>query len=196
MSAQNPTEEIDQIRRELAESIAVKSRFSDQLCAAIATLAAKAAIAVRAGGKIVLFGNGGSAADAQHIAAELTGRYLRERPPLRALALHTDTSALTAIGNDYGYEHVFERQVQAWVQQGDVAIGLSTSGNSRNVLLALQAARERGAFTAALTGEEGGSCASICHLLLAVPSKATPRIQESHITIAHIFCALLERSLA
>ncbi|TMA23001.1 MAG: SIS domain-containing protein, partial [Deltaproteobacteria bacterium] len=100
-----------------AETIAVKSRWSDELCAGIATLAARVATAVREGGKIVLFGNGGSAADAQHIAAELMGRYLRERGPLKALALHTDTSAVTAIGNDYGYEHVFERQVQAWVHE-------------------------------------------------------------------------------
>jgi len=197
MTGRNPTAEaIEMVRREVAETIAVKSRWSDELCAGIATLAARAATAIREGGKIVLFGNGGSAADAQHIAAELMGRYLRERGPLKALALHTDTSAVTAIGNDYGYEHVFERQVQAWVHEGDVAIGISTSGNSKNVLLALQKAREQGAFTAALTGEGGGKCAGVCDVLLAVPSKATPRIQESHITIGHIFCALLEQSLA
>jgi len=150
MTGRNPTAEaIEMVRREVAETIAVKSRWSDELCAGIATLAARAATAIREGGKIVLFGNGGSAADAQHIAAELMGRYLRERGPLKALALHTDTSAVTAIGNDYGYEHVFEREVQAWVHEGDVAIGISTSGNSKNVLLALQKAREQGAFTAA-----------------------------------------------
>jgi len=197
MTGKNPSAgAIDLIRREVAETIAVKSRWSDELCSNLATLASRAAASLREGGKIVIFGNGGSAADAQHIAAELTGRYLRERAPLKALALHTDTSALTAIGNDYGYEHVFERQVQAWVHKGDVAIGISTSGNSKNVLLALRKAKEQGAFTAALTGEGGGKCAEACDVLLAVPSKATPRIQESHITIGHIFCALLEQSLA
>ena len=197
MTGNNPAgKAIAQVRREVAESIAVKERWSDVLCAGIVTLAEHAARSVRAGGKIVLFGNGGSAADAQHIAAELMGRYLRERGPLKALALHTDTSAVTAIGNDYGYELVFERQIQAWVTRGDVAIGITTSGNSKNVLLGLKKAREQGAFTVALTGEGGGSCAKACDLLLAVPSKETPRVQESHITVGHIFCALLEQSLA
>jgi D-sedoheptulose 7-phosphate isomerase len=196
MTAMTAKDAIDLVRREVAESIRVKDRWSDELCAAIASLADRAASALREGGKVVLFGNGGSAADAQHIAAELMGRYLRERGPLQAMALHTDTSAVTAIGNDYGYDLVFERQVRAWVRKGDIAIGISTSGNSKNVILGLQKAKAQGAFTAALTGEGGGGCAKACDLLLAVPSKATPRIQESHITIGHIFCALVEQQLA
>ena len=135
MIRKDPTADaIDMVRREVAETIAVKSRWSDELCSNIARLASRASTAIREGNKIILFGNGGSAADAQHIAAELTGRYLRERGPLRALALHTDTSALTAIGNDYGYQHVFERQVEAWAQKGDVLIGISTSGDCLGVV--------------------------------------------------------------
>ncbi len=183
------------IRQELAESIAVKSRWSDELCERIATLADRSSQALRAGKKLVFFGNGGSAADAQHLAAEMVGRYLRERAPYRAIALTTDTSALTAIGNDYGYELVFERQVQALVDAGDVVVGLTTSGNSRNVVLGLREARKRGAYTAVLTGEGGGLCAAEADLLLAAPSSKTPRIQESHITMGHIFCGLVEQAL-
>ncbi|BDG07179.1 D-sedoheptulose-7-phosphate isomerase [Anaeromyxobacter paludicola] len=185
-----------QVRQELEESIAVKRAWSDALCAAVAQAAERAAAALRAGKKLVFFGNGGSAADAQHLAAEFLGRYRRERAPLRAIALHTNTSAVTAIANDYGYDQVFVRQVEAWVEPGDVVFGISTSGDSEGVVSALARARTLGAFAVALTGEGGGRCASACDLLLAVPSRATPRIQESHITLGHILCGLVESSLS
>ena len=188
-------EQLDRVRRELDESIAVKRSWSDELIGAVLELAQRVGEALRGRGKLVLFGNGGSAADAQHIAAELIGRYQRERGPLRAMVLHGNTSALTAIANDYAWDVVFERQVQAWVEPQDVVLGITTSGNSSNVILGLRAARERGAFTAALTGEGGGKCAAECDLLLAIPSRVTPRIQESHITLGHILCGLVEESL-
>jgi D-sedoheptulose 7-phosphate isomerase len=188
-------EQIDQVRRELEESIAVKRSWSDELIGGVFELARRVGDALRGRGKLVLFGNGGTAADAQHIAAELVGRYQRERGPLRAMVLHGNTSALTAIANDYEWDAVFERQIHAWVEPQDVAIGISTSGNSGNVIRGLRAARERGAFTAALTGEGGGQCLTACDLLLAIPSRVTPRIQESHITLGHILCGLVEESL-
>jgi D-sedoheptulose 7-phosphate isomerase len=183
---------VQAVRAELEESISVKSRWSDELCGHVAALAERVARSLREGGKVVFFGNGGSAADAQHLAAELVGRYKKERRPLRALALNTNASALTAIGNDYDYATTFERQVDAWVDARDVVVGISTSGNSPNVLRALARAKERGAFAVALTGEGGGKCAGVCDLLLAVPSKSTPRIQESHITLGHILCGMVE----
>jgi D-sedoheptulose 7-phosphate isomerase len=184
--------EVDLVRSELAESIAVKNRWDDQLCSRIVELSQRIVAALRAGGKVVLFGNGGSAADAEHIAAEFVARYARERAPLRAIALTTNTSALTAISNDYEFDRVFQRQVDAWVDAKDVVIGISTSGNSRNVLLGLEQARKRGAFAVAFTGEGGGKATSVCDLLIAIPSRSTPRIQESHITAAHILCGLVE----
>jgi D-sedoheptulose 7-phosphate isomerase len=180
---------------ELAESIAVKRAWSVELVAAIVELADRIAKSQRNVGKLVLFGNGGSAADAQHIAAEFVGRYLTDREPMRATALHCNGSAVTGIANDYGFGGVFERQIRAWVTDRDVAIGISTSGDSENVVRGLRAARERGAFTAALTGEGGGQCAAACDLLLAVPSRSTPRIQESHITIGHILAGLVEKAM-
>ncbi|MCA1825607.1 MAG: sugar phosphate nucleotidyltransferase [Myxococcales bacterium] len=186
--------DIELVRSELAESIAVKNRWDDQLCSRIVELSQRIVESLRNGGKVVVFGNGGSAADAQHIAAELVGRYGRERAPLRAIALTTNTSALTAIANDYEYAQVFHRQVEAWVDEGDVVIGITTSGNSENVLRGLALARERRAVTAAFTGEGGGKAASACDLLIAIPSRSTPRIQESHITAAHILCGLVERA--
>lgn len=148
------------------------------------------------GGLLLVAGNGGSAADAQHIAAELTGRFKRERQPLRAMALHGNTSALTAIGNDYGYEHVFERELSAHARPGDVLLAISTSGNSANILRAMEAARKHKVGVIGLTGEDGGKMRSACDLCLRVPSKSTARIQEMHITIAHAICELVEERLA
>lgn len=145
-----------------------------------------------AGGKILLLGNGGSAADCQHIAAEIVGRYKRERRGLPAIALTTDTSILTAVGNDYGFEHVFSRQVEALCTPKDVVIGLSTSGNSPNVLAAIHTARQIGAFTIGLTGGGGGKLAQCCDLSLVVASNDTPRIQETHILVGHMLCDLID----
>jgi D-sedoheptulose 7-phosphate isomerase len=148
------------------------------------------------GGLLLIAGNGGSAADAQHIAAELTGRFLRERRPLRALALHGNSSALTAIGNDYGYDHVFARELSAHARPGDVLLAISTSGNSRNILRTIEVAREHKVTVIGLTGESGGQMRTACELCLCVPSKSTARIQEMHITIGHTICELLEERLA
>jgi len=149
-----------------------------------------------AGGQLLIAGNGGSAADAQHIAAELTGRFLLERQPFRALALHVNTSSLTAIANDYGYEYVFARELSAHARPGDVLMVISTSGNSRNILRAIEAARKTNVSVIGLTGGSGGQMQNACDLCLCVPSKSAPRIQEMHITIGHTICELLEERLA
>ena len=151
---------------------------------------------LRAGNKILLCGNGGSAADAQHIAAELTGRYKTERRGLPGIALTTDTSALTAIGNDYGYDRVFDRQVEALANKGDLLIGISTSGNSTNVINALKVAREMGCKTLGLTGRDGGAMNELCDINLVVPSNDTPRIQEMHILFAHTICQIIDNELS
>lgn len=151
--------------------------------------------AVRNGGKLLIAGNGGSAGDAQHIAAEFTGRMLYDRAPLAAVALHADTSALTAIGNDYGFVHVFERQVQALARPGDVVLGLSTSGRSDNVLRALAAGRAMGLATMGFTGASGGMMAAHADLLLCAPSELTPVIQQIHMVAGHLLCALVERAI-
>lgn len=148
-----------------------------------------------AGGKLLIAGNGGSAADAQHIAAELTGRFLRERKPLPALALHANSSALTAIGNDYGYEHVFARELAAHARPGDVLLAISTSGGSKNILRAIEEARQKRVVVIGMTGESGGAMRSACDLCLCVPSKSTARIQEMHIMIGHTICELLEEGM-
>ncbi len=148
--------------------------------------------AINNGKKLLLLGNGGSAADAQHIAAEFTGRFVLERKALPALALTTDTSALTAIGNDYGYEMVFQRQVEALAQQGDVLIGISTSGNSINVINALLTGRDKGCKTIGLSGNDGGVMNDCCDLNIVVPSNTTARIQEMHILVGHIFCNYID----
>jgi D-sedoheptulose 7-phosphate isomerase len=154
-----------------------------------------AVAAIRHGGKILFFGNGGSAADAQHLATELTVRYIKDREPIAAIALTTDTSAITAIGNDLGFEQLFARQLRALGGRGDVAIGISTSGKSRNVILALQAAREMGIVPAALSGNEGGLLKGLADPLLVVPSRTTARIQEMHIMLGQMLCGALEREL-
>lgn len=143
---------------------------------------------LRSGNKVLLFGNGGSAADAQHIAAEFTGRFVKERRSLPAIALTTDTSALTAIGNDYGFEHIFERQVEGLANEGDILIGISTSGNSNNVVKALELGRKLNCKTIGLTGRDGGAMNNCCDLNIVIPSDITARIQEMHILIGHIIC--------
>ncbi len=150
---------------------------------------------MKAGKKILIFGNGGSAADAQHIAAELVGRYKTERRGLPAIALTTDTSALTAIANDFGYKRVFERQVEALANEGDLLIGLSTSGNSANVNRALKLGREMGCKTIGLSGKDGGKMNGFCDLNIIVPSDDTPRIQEMHIMIGHILCQAVDSTI-
>ena len=151
--------------------------------------------AFRNGKKLLVMGNGGSAADAQHLAGEIVGRFRLERPGLPAIALNTDTSILTAVGNDYGYEAIFRRQVEAHGQEGDVVIGISTSGSSPNVLSALRLAREKGCRTVGLLGKDGGSIKGLVDIDLTVPGHDTPRIQEGHITIIHILCELVEQAL-
>jgi len=148
---------------------------------------------LRQGGKVLVMGNGGSAADAQHLAAEFVGRFLRERQGLAAIALTTDSSILTAVGNDYGYDAVFSRQVEALAVQGDVVIGISTSGNSRNVIRALEKAKAIGCTTIGLTGGEGGALAGAVDYSLVVPVPETPRVQEGHILMIHILCDLVEK---
>lgn len=183
----------EEIRRQLAESARVKQSFSDELVASISQFAEKSAAALRAEGKIVFFGNGGSAADALHLAAELVVRLRAERKGLAALALTTNPSVLTAAGNDYGFERIFSRQIESLVAANDILVALSTSGNSPNILRGVEAGRARGAFVVALTGETGGALAAKVDLLLNVPSKDPQRIQETHITIGHIACSLIEQ---
>jgi D-sedoheptulose 7-phosphate isomerase len=166
------------------------------LASAVSSAVDLIASSMEVGGQLMVAGNGGSAADAQHIAAELTGRFQRERQPLRAMALHGNTSALTAIGNDYGYEHVFARELSAHARPGDVLLAISTSGNSANILRAIEAARKKKVGVIGLTGESGGKMRAACDLCLCVPSKSTARIQEMHITIGHAICELLEERLA
>lgn len=150
---------------------------------------------IRNDGKILFFGNGGSAADAQHLATELTIRYVSDRSPIAAIALSTDTSALTAAGNDMGFDHIFSRQIEAIGRKGDVAIGISTSGQSGNVLKALEVARANGLKTAGLSGKNGGKMPALCDALLIVPSTTTARIQEMHITLGQMLCGALEQKL-
>jgi D-sedoheptulose 7-phosphate isomerase len=183
----------EEIRRQLAESARIKQSFSDELIGRIAHFAEKSAAALRSGGKIVFFGNGGSAADAQHLAAELVVRLQTERPGLAALALTTNTSILTAAGNDYGFEHVFSRQIESLVTKQDVLVALSTSGTSPNIVKGVEAGRRREAFLVALTGGSGGALATKVDLLLNVPSSDAQRIQEAHITIGHIVCSVIEQ---
>ncbi len=183
------------IRESVEQSVALKRAFFEANEGRVAALAVELTNTLESGGKVLLFGNGGSAADAQHIAAELVGRFRRERPPLAAIALSTDTSVLTSIANDYGYGQVFARQVRALGRPGDFAIGISTSGKSTSVLEGIAVARELGLMTAALTGCDGGRLGAAVHFHLNVPSERTDRVQEVHIMIGHILCQLVEESL-
>lgn len=184
------------IKADLRESIRTKERVLELLVPAIEKAARLLIDCLRSGRKVLLFGNGGSAADSQHIAAELVGRFRLNRRALPAIALTTDTSSLTALGNDFGYETVFERQIEALGAPGDVAVGISTSGDSPNVLAAVRLARRRGLKTVALTGRGGGSLAGLADLAIVVPSDSTQRIQEAHITTGHILCELIEQRFA
>jgi D-sedoheptulose 7-phosphate isomerase len=182
------------ISQRIEASIAVKQGLlrHTEVCAEVAQQVIRA---FREGHKVLLFGNGGSAADAQHIAAEFVGRYYLDRPALPAQALSVNTSSLTAIGNDYDFDQVFSRQIEAFGQPGDVAIGISTSGNSRNVIEALRAARHRDMVTVALTGESGGKMKAEVDYCVCVPSTDTPRIQEGHILVGHIVSELVEQAI-
>jgi D-sedoheptulose 7-phosphate isomerase len=183
----------EEIRRQLEESARVKQSFSDELIGRIGQFAEKSAEALRGGGKIVFFGNGGSAADALHLAAELVVRLRTDRRGLAALALTTNPSVLTAAGNDYGFERIFSRQIESLLASQDILVALSTSGESPNIVKGVEAGRARGAYLVAFTGETGGALAKKVDLLLNVPSQDPQRIQEAHITIGHISCALIER---
>jgi D-sedoheptulose 7-phosphate isomerase len=180
--------------RETADNLRTMSEDA-ALHTALARVAEACIAALRRGHKILFAGNGGSAADAQHLAGELVSRFNYDRPGLPAFALTTDTSVLTAIGNDYGYERVFARQIEAVGVAGDVFIGISTSGRSPNVLQALRVAREKGLVTVGLTGRGGGEMPALCDHCLRVPADATPRIQEGHIALGHTLCWLIERAL-
>jgi D-sedoheptulose 7-phosphate isomerase len=183
----------DAIRNHLRESARVKESFSDELLGRIETFAVRSAEAFARNGKMVFFGNGGSAADAQHLAAELVVRLRDDRPGLAALALTTNTSVLTAAGNDLGFERVFERQIESLVFPGDVLVAISTSGTSPNILRGLDAGGARGAYRVGLTGETGGELVNRVELLVNVPSRDAQHIQEAHIAIGHIACLLIEQ---
>jgi D-sedoheptulose 7-phosphate isomerase len=187
----------EEILRHLRQSMLVHERVlaDDELVAEIAKVNALCISGYRNGGKILIAGNGGSAADAQHFAGELVSRFYFDRPALAAVALTTDSSIMTAISNDYGYEEVFSRQIEALGQAGDVFIAISTSGNSPNILKALLKARELGLATIGLTGRNGGMMKSLCDICLCVPSDSTPRIQECHLVIEHALCACIEEEL-
>jgi D-sedoheptulose 7-phosphate isomerase len=183
------------LRADIERSLEVHNRLMGACLPALTTAADAFIAAYRAGHKALFFGNGGSAADAQHLAAEFVGRYLRQRDPLPALALHANTSAVTAIANDYGYEQVFARQLQALAAPGDVAVALSTSGNSPSVIEAVLCARRLGLFTIGLTGASGGRLRGVVDALIAVPSDETPRIQECHILLGHALCDAVEQAV-
>lgn len=187
----------DYVADMLAESRRVIAAVHDDTALRSAVLrAAQACVdSLRAGGKLLFAGNGGSAADAQHMAGEFVSRFMVDRPGLAAVALTTDTSILTAIGNDYGYEKLFERQVQALGRRGDVLVAYSTSGSSPNILRALEAARSAGVVTVGFTGNRGGPMVALSDIVLAVPSAETPRIQEGHLVLGHVLCGLVERAM-
>lgn len=186
---------IPEITSQLAAHRDVIARIEQELSPLIAEMVTLLVDTFSRGGKLLVMGNGGSAADAQHFVAEIVGRFKMERRGLPAIALSTDTSILTAIGNDYGFDKVFHRQVEALASPGDLVVGISTSGNSPNVLQALELAREKGCRTVGLLGKDGGTIKSVCDLALIVPTDDTPRVQEGHITIIHIVCDLLEKSM-
>lgn len=187
---------LDKIQRGLWESVRVKKALAEPPhLQQIARMARILVSAYRRKKKLVLFGNGGSAADAQHLATELVCRFEKERRSLMAMALTTNTSMLTAISNDYNFNRVFSRQVESCISPGDVVIGISTSGNSVNVLEGLRAARRKGAVVIGFSGRTGGKLKRLCHLCLCVPSENTARIQEGHITVGHILCGAIEDAL-
>ncbi len=185
------------IKSRIKRSIDVKQSMidDDRLLDKIYVVVSKIIETYKNGGKVFLCGNGGSAADAQHIAAELSGRFYYDRPPLYAEALHTNTSYITAVANDYSYDDIYARYIKAAGNSGDVLIGISTSGNSQNVINALKQANDKDMFTVAFTGANGGKMKNIANILINIPSLDTPRIQEAHILVGHIICELVEASL-
>jgi D-sedoheptulose 7-phosphate isomerase len=185
----------DIVLQTLEESIRVKERFVKENIDGLLTAAQRLATCFAADHKLLIFGNGGSAADAQHMAAEFVNRFAVERKPLPALALTTDTSILTSISNDYSFDEVFSKQIKALGKKDDIALGISTSGSSKNVIKAVETARDMGLYTIGLTGCGGGQLGQCCHLAVIVDSETTPRIQEAHITAGHILCELVDRIL-
>ena len=185
----------DLVRKQLQQSIATMTKVleDDSIHQAVVEAGRVTAEAMKAGGKLMVCGNGGSAADSQHLVAEFVSRLTVDRPALRAIALTTDTSILTAIGNDYSYDNVFERQVEAIGREGDVLLAISTSGNSKNCVKALQLAKKMGIRTVAYTGNKGGAMAALAELNVIIPSDTTMNIQESHLALEHIFCMVVER---
>ena len=185
------------IKQSIEQSIKLKQEIlaDDQILKTIEDVTNTCIKTFQGGGKVLFCGNGGSAADAQHLAAELSGRFYFDRDPLNSEALHVNTSYITAVANDYSYDEIYSRLIKAMGKKGDVLIGLSTSGNSANVVKAFEQAKEIGMFTVGLTGESGGKMKDISDFLINVPSTDTPRIQESHILIGHIICELIETSL-
>lgn len=182
------------IKKEIENNIKATQTALETLSPIINDVAKTMIKVLKEGKKILICGNGGSAADSQHFAAELTGRYKRERRGLKAISLTTDTSALTAIGNDYGYDVVFSRQAEALLDSGDILIGISTSGNSKNIINALESANKLGCITISLSGRDGGKMKSVCDYNIIAPSDDTPRIQEIHILCIHILCELVEKA--
>lgn len=188
----------DRVRRHFDSTIETQSRAREALSAPVAEAARRLAATIEAGGRVLVCGNGGSASDAQHFAAEFTNRFERERPPLAAIALTTDTSALTAIGNDYSFDQVFSKQVEALARPGDALVGISTSGGSRNVCTAIEAAHAAGAWVLALTGRDGGAMAKLLgdgDMELRVPAERTAHVQEVHIVLLHCLCDLVDEIL-
>jgi len=188
---------VEEIISAINDSISVKKQILENkdLIATILKVAEEIVIAFKKDKKVLFCGNGGSAADAQHLAAELSGRFYFDREPLFAEALHVNTSYLTAVANDYSYDEVYSRLVKAKGRKGDVLIGISTSGNSKNVIKAIEVANKIGMITVGMTGETGGKMKDVCKYLINVPSKDTPKIQEAHIMIGHIICEIVEREL-
>lgn len=184
----------ERIAEIILESIQIKEKLLKNQVTQIMEIAKLLIEGLKKGGKLIIFGNGGSASDAQHIAAELVGRFQKERKALAAIALTTNTSVLTALANDYGYDLVFSRQLEALARKNDLVLGISTSGKAKNVLSALRLAKKMGLKTVALTGGDGGELVKLADLALVVPSSVTARIQEAHITIGHILCELIEEA--
>lgn len=185
----------ERIKEILLESIQVKEELLRSRIGDVIEIADLLIECLKKGGKVILFGNGGSAADAQHIAAEFIGRFKKDRSALAAISLNTNTSILTALANDYGYEVIFSKQIEALGQKNDIAVGLSTSGKAKNVLLGLKQAKKCGLKTIAFTGGDGGEAAKLADVSIIIPSSVTARIQEAHITVGHIICELAEQAL-
>lgn len=185
----------DIIEKHLKDAIEVKEKMISGLIPQVIETVNLIIDSLKSGGKVILFGNGGSAADAQHIAAELVSKFEKDRAPLAGLALTTNTSVLSSIGNDYGYEHIFSRQVELWAQEKDVVVAISTSGTSPNIIKAIEAANKKDIKTVGMTGANGDTLCSMTQICIKVPSTSTPRIQEAHITIGHIISYLVEKNM-